>query len=511
MAELEPAGGRVELGRLVLQTSNLVGDADLVATSRGGGGTRDGVTRGPSAPETPLEAGLTEVRRPDGSPMVQATDVVEIRASQLRQPERRRGRSVDDGTAMRLEVPVPPPDHEQAVLSVNEHGVTTWSFAPRAARGGATRDGGARTFVVPRPPAAPGPEGAGGPDRGPGGAIVRQVLKVVTFPIGVAAGKVANSFLEQWEEQHLRYGVRDYLPDTYTGAAPYFDGDPARWTQLSKGRTLLMVHGTFSRAQGAFGALPAQRMAELNRMYEGRVIAFDHHTISDSPKENIERLVSIIPAGTSLDVDIVCHSRGGLVARSLTEWEGDFPGNRDIRVHRTALVGTVNNGTILADVEHWNDLIDMLSTLINTVGIGIPEPFSLVLSFAQDIAEAGYPQLRGLHSMVPGGPFLKDLNRRTPRLSNYLAIASNYEPTDRNLRAFLNDAIKDLIFEDNENDAMVRVDSVIGTNGKDEFKKVADTELLDAKQGIEHSQYFGNDAVGRRITSWLEAGLAVPA
>ncbi len=32
-----------------------------------------------------------------------------------------------------------------------------------------------------------------------------------------------------------------------------------------------------------------------------------------------------------------------------------MPCSRQIRVHRTALVGTVNNGTILADVKHWND------------------------------------------------------------------------------------------------------------------------------------------------------------
>ncbi|HET7473249.1 MAG TPA: hypothetical protein VFJ71_09010 [Candidatus Limnocylindrales bacterium] len=508
MAELEPAGGRVELGRLVLHTANLAGDADLVSSR--GGGTRD-ADAAPSA-RTELETGLAEIRRPDGSPMVQTTDVVEIRARSLRPPETRKARSVDDGTAVRLEVPPPPPDHEQAVLSIDEHGVTTWSFAPRATRGRATRGAAARTFVVPRPPAATGPApAAGGADRGPIGEIGKQVLKVVAFPIGAAAGKVAKTFMEGWEGEHLRYGVRDYLSANYTAPAPYFDGAPARWAQLAKGRALLMIHGTFSRAHGAFNALPPERMAALERMYEGRVIAFDHFTVSHSPQTNIERLLDIIPAGASLDLDIICHSRGGLVARSLTQWAGAFPGGRDIRVHRTALVGTVNNGTILADVEHWNDLIDTLSTLINTVGIGIPEPFSLVLSFAQDIAEAGYPQLAGLHAMVPGGDFLKDLNGRQPRLSKYLAIASNYEPTNRNLKAFLNDTVKDFIFDQKDNDAMVRVDSVVGTDGENEFKKVADVELLDAKQGIEHSMYFGNEAVGKRIASWLEAGLAVPA
>ena len=36
MAELDPAGGRVELGRLVLRTANLAGEAELVGSRRGG-------------------------------------------------------------------------------------------------------------------------------------------------------------------------------------------------------------------------------------------------------------------------------------------------------------------------------------------------------------------------------------------------------------------------------------------------------------------------------------------
>ena len=499
MPDLDPNGGRVELGRLVLHTSNLEGDAEVIGTGTGGG-TRDEV-----APSR-LESGLFEVPGPDGRPMVRQTDAVVINAASLRAAAGGPSRSVEDGTAVRLDVPSPPPDHEQAVLAVDESGVTTWSFAPTSEQGRANRDGSSRTFIIPRPPAGSAGEAEGG-DRGGIGDIRRQVLKVITFPIGVVAGKVANTFMEHWEGKHLQYGVREYLASNYTQPAEYFDSQPAKWRELAKGRTLLMIHGTFSRAHGAFHALPADRMAHIQQLYGGRVIAFDHFTVSDSPQDNIKELIARIPEGTSIDLDIVCHSRGGLVARSLTEWAGDFPGGRDIRVHRTALVGTVNNGTILADVAHWNDLIDMLSTLINTVGLGIPQPFELVLSFAQDIAEAGYPQLPGLHAMVPGGPFLKGLNARRPRMSEYLAIASNYEPVEGGVKAFLNDSLKDLLFDRKDNDAMVRVDSVCGTDGDDEFRKVADVELIDATKGIEHSRYFGEPQVVNRVVSWLEAGL----
>ena len=151
------------------------------------------------------------------------------------------------------------------------------------------------------------------------------------------------------------------------------------------------------------------------------------------------------------------------MARSLTEWDDAFPDGRDIRVHRTALVGTVNNGTILADVHHWRELVDTLSTVLNTVGINLPAPAALILSFVKDIAEAAYPSLAGLECMVPYGWFLTKFNARGPRLSEYLAIASNYEPTDGRVRSYVTDAVRDLIFDRHDNDAMVRIDSVIGS------------------------------------------------
>jgi len=333
----------------------------------------------------------------------------------------------------------------------------------------------------------------------------------VAFPLGKALGRKVRSFVEEWELRHQGYGIRTYgLADYARPPDGYFDDDPGRWRELAGGRTLLMIHGTFSRAHGAFNELPPATMKELQRIYDGRVIAFDHLTVSQDPQENIRWFVDRIPEGLSLELDVICHSRGGLVARSLTEWPDDFPGGRRIRVHRAALVGTVNNGTILADVHHWRQLVDTLSTVLNTVGINVPTPAEVILAFVKDIAEAAYPELRGLSAMVPSGAFLKDFNARRPRDAEYLAIASNYEPIDGRLQSYFNDAIKDAIFK-KDNDCMVRVDSVVGSGIKGEFPRVKEQLLLGEKKGIEHSRYFGNDAVADRLVSWLGAGLPVPA
>jgi hypothetical protein len=502
MAELDPTGGTVQVGELGIRSPSLTGTVESLdsqvgpGTLRSTGGTSD-------AFQSALDRASMET-----------THVVTLEATELpgMSPGGAARAGGAEGPVIELDVPQAADGFEQAVLSVDERGVTTWSFAPPSEGGPGVRGAGVtRTFVIKRPAGgAAAPEGQ--PSRSIFGEAGKQVLKVVAFPLGQAIGRGLNSFLEQWEREHQGYGVRDYATADYTAAAPYFDDDPGRWQQLATGRTLLFVHGTFSRAHGAFNRLPADAMQALHEMYEGRVIAFDHQSISNDPIENIDWLVGRIPDGLSLDLDIICHSRGGLVSRALAERTDQLAGSRQIRVHRTALVGTVNNGTILADVSHWNDLVDTLSTVINTVGFVIGDTVDLILSFVRQLAVAAYPQLRGLACMVPSGDFLKTLNA-LPRGSNeYLAIASNYEPAAGELQAFFVNQVRDRIFSMKENDSMVRIDSVCGSDDATAgaFAPITEQLILDAREGVEHAGYFGHPAVADRLVTWLRAGLPTP-
>ena len=498
MVELDPTGGTIQIGQLGLRTPSLVGNAESVDRQAGG------TLRGIGGTSKEFQAALDRAS-------METTHVVELQANELPGaggggggPGRSGGAR---GSAIELDVPTPATGFEQAVLSVDPRGVTTWSFAPPAERGPGVRGGGiTRTFTIGRTPGPP-PEPGTRADRSIFGEVGKQVLKVVAFPVGQALGRAANSYLDDWEIAHQGYGVRDYKPDNYTAPAAYFDGDSQRWQELAKGRTLLFVHGTFSRAHGAFNDLPLATMKKLQAMYDNRVIAFDHQSISRDPIENIDWLLEQIPDGLKLDFDIICHSRGGLVSRSLAERTDLVPGNRTIRVHRTALVGAVNNGTILADVSHWNDLIDTLSTVLNTVGIAVGDTVDLILSFVRQVAVAAYPKLRGLACMVPSGDFLKKFNARPRGQNQYLAIASNYEPLDHKLASYFRDVVTDGIFSQKPNDSMVRTDSVVGNTDQGAFAPVTDQLLLDASKGIEHARYFGNTAVADRLVEWLGAGL----
>jgi pimeloyl-ACP methyl ester carboxylesterase len=494
MVDLDFTGDTVRVGELGIRTPGLTGTADTPDLPgeglRAAGGTSD-----------ELQDAL---RRAE----MTTTHQLDLSASELDMGDRRSRRDASRGRigTIELDVPTPNDDEEQAVVSVDEAGIVTWSFAPRRERTAAVRSGlETRTFVIERH-AAEGDAGDGG-TRSVIGEIGKQVLKVIAFPVGDKVGRMANSFLGQWEAEHMDYGVRDFGPDTFREAPVYFNDDPNRWTDLAAGRTLLFIHGTHSRAQGAFGALPDVQMARFKQLYGDRIIAFDHRTLSENPIENIEWFVDQVPEGRQLDVDIVCHSRGGLVARALAEWQGAVPGNRQIRVRRLALVGATNNGTILADVKHWNDMVNVLTTVMNLLGVAIGDSIDLVLSFVRQIAVAAYPRIRGLSAMVPNGPFLTDFNSRPLGKAEYLAIGSNYEPTEPRLKDYFNDYVKDVVFKGKENDAMVRVDSICGSPEAGGFQPVKQNLVLPSLRGIEHSYYFGQPDVADELVAFFQAGL----
>ena len=79
---------------------------------------------------------------------------------------------------------------------------------------------------------------------------------------------------------------------------------------------MLLIHGTFSRAHEGFYDFPREYVAGLHQLYEGRVFAFDHFTLSHDPRQNVDWFLEQIPEAARFDLDVVCHSRGGLVART---------------------------------------------------------------------------------------------------------------------------------------------------------------------------------------------------
>lgn len=409
--------------------------------------------------------------------------------------------------AIEIEVPEPSGNYEQMVLYVDESGVATWSFAPPAASaeaGSAVRGGGGTRRYVLRRHVAPAPSGAA--TRGVLGAVGKKIIKVLAFKVlDPVFGKVGSHFVESWESKKRPYRVRTFPPNGFTNAAANLVdlGDWPAFSTRDGERALLLVHGTFSRAHTAFGRLPKSFVEDLHRKYRGRVFAFDHPTASADPRQNIDWLLKEIPDGTQLDLDIVCHSRGGLVSRVLAEKGGELAfGSRRIRVHKTVLVAVPNGGTLLADKEHMGDFIDAHTTLLNFFpDNGVTEGLEWILTVAKHAATASLGALRGLQSMRPKGEFLLGLNGAAAGGPRYYAVASNYEPADRGLSSF-KDKVMDKIFG-GENDLVVPTAGVWDRNGSSLFP-IEDRLVVPESREIHHSGYFGDAEVQRKIAEWLE-------
>ena len=81
-------------------------------------------------------------------------------------------------------------------------------------------------------------------------------------------------------------------------------------------RSLLFLHGTFSHAAAAFADLGSDGAFEaLSNLYGGRVFAFNHLSVGRSPEENVKTLLEAIRGASLSPLDVVTHSRGGLVLR----------------------------------------------------------------------------------------------------------------------------------------------------------------------------------------------------
>ena len=164
--------------------------------------------------------------------------------------------TVYEEPAIEVEVADPGEAFGQVVLYVDESGVASWNFArDQDLELDITRGGATRTYVMSRAVRETPGEAE---TRGLVGAVGKKLLKVLVFPlVDPLIGEVGDYFAGKWEAKKRPYRVRSFAPDDFASAeAPELDG--AAWSDLARGRALLLVHGTFSRAHTAFGALPAR-------------------------------------------------------------------------------------------------------------------------------------------------------------------------------------------------------------------------------------------------------------
>ena len=227
-------------------------------------------------------------------------------------------------------------DGREAVQLVRDDGVLRWVWEPPQGRAAGGRRawravGVDRRDVVQRMEYPP-----------PGRNQVTQALQALDQKLNDQRG------LRRW---------RDGAWQAVTGAE----------LQALRGRVLLLVHGTFSASRmydAEFGATARGRDLFARLTTPGQpyaaVLAFEHATLSVAPWINaLELRRALEPVGAR--VDLVCHSRGGLVAA----WAlriGALP------VDRVVFVGSPLAGTSLAAPDRLREALDWLANLAGAVG-----------------------------------------------------------------------------------------------------------------------------------------------
>lgn len=220
-------------------------------------------------------------------------------------------------------------------------------------------------------------------------------------------------------------------------------------------RILLLIHGTFVNTISSFGSIPetpwGKEFFDAALKYYDAILGFNHPTLSENPLQNAQEMLDDLKnvKWRTLPVfDIITHSRGGLVVRSFiekllpkTNWKP--------KINRVIFVACTNKGTLLAEPENWEDLINLYTNLIIGTGrvIGALAPTTKAVAaivgnaieniadFLKYFADSTITQgnVPGLSAMEPDGKFVKNINKfqkgqPTVEESYYCAITSEFKP-----------------------------------------------------------------------------------
>lgn len=284
-------------------------------------------------------------------------------------------------------------------------------------------------------------------------------------------------------------------------------------------RVLLFIHGTFSKSEALLTEGLAKTpggnklLADAAGQYH-RVLAFDHPTLSVSPALNAFDLAALLrPAPAQLD--IVCHSRGGLVARWMCEGFSDSGMAR-----RVLFVGSPLAGTSLAAAPCLRSTLDMMANIADVLRAGADlfaaNPFFLaaagLLRVVQTVTSlaAKTPALDAAIALIPGldaqsrvgnNEEVRRLRANTgsanfqSALLRYAAVAANFEPKEVGwsfLRLFskpvqrVGDLAADIVFP-GKNDLVVDTDSMREVADNHQIPLAHDFKTTDR---VHHTNYF---------------------
>jgi hypothetical protein len=326
-------------------------------------------------------------------------------------------RGAGEGGTARVVVPEPRGEAFVVVLRQPSGALSIHRALPRPSRRGAEA-----VFELPLLPSLAA--------RREGRRIREAVVLVLRAAARVEEGAVATLARTFEEAAFRRAGLAERLVHVTLEGLAEGRLAPASPSLLAAPpeRNLLLLHGTFSHTASAFQDLARGGFFEaLAPLYGGRVVGFDHHTVSRTPAENARRLAAALPGEEPFLFDVVAHSRGGLVLRTLLEQPAEVgPLASRFACGRAVLAAVPNLGTPLASSARW-DLA--LSGWLNLFDLLPPAPAPLLGEF---VAEALLWFARRVTTILPGlaamdgqGPAVAALERSAVPAA-YSALAASH-------------------------------------------------------------------------------------
>ncbi|QRM90584.1 CHAT domain-containing protein [Lacinutrix sp. WUR7] len=288
---------------------------------------------------------------------------------------------------------------------------------------------------------------------------------------------------------------------------------------MAESKYLLLIHGTLSTTIDAFSSIKtSESWQEMQDYYNDNIIALEHYTLSISPLQNALDFLNNCPDECS--IDIISHSRGGLVADILAKCDyrnytsqigfsenelsilkkedkasynlmlkiNEIATSKRLKIDKVIRVASPASGTTILSrrIDHFFNL------LLNAVSLafGVSNPmYNVVKSFLLElISQKENPEvLPGLNSMMPESSFQKMMNAADTFVMNDLYVISG----DSDVSGINFDSLKVILanlFYQAPNDLVVdterMVHGIVRKNGVFEYiSKGGDTN---------HFRYFSN-------------------
>lgn len=297
---------------------------------------------------------------------------------------------------------------------------------------------------------------------------------------------------------------------------------------------LLLLHGTGSDVIGAFKSFAARDSSVWDKIYDaydGRVLAFEHKTWSESPLKNTRDLLESLPEGITLD--IISHSRGGLIGEILARFSEDVELSEKLqkafsdevlllselgevqqlikakkpKVGKFVRVACPTGGTAIISkrLDVWLNV--MLNSLRLIPGVSGNPVYEFLSDFIKAVAHERLEAktLPGLAAMMPDAPIVKLLNHSENQPASKLFIISGDARAGK-LFGKLLALVGDLFFRE-EHDLVVPVGSMrIGVPRRHPV-----WEHFSVEPDVNHFKYFQNPESRLAILAALTASQTLAA